>query len=161
MEGWPSQADRNRSDHLIFDVANDKQDPVPERATWIPDRVGHVSQLEPFPGLSELGCKALSGQSGFLWCWELIQIAQISPRAEGITPHVPEHHHPSSLPFELLSRRLHKSIWPLLGILLSPNSSISSWGGGTWKSRGRADFSSRLLCSSFSSSEDEQCQVDL
>lgn len=25
--------DRNRSDHLIFDVANDKQDPVTERAT--------------------------------------------------------------------------------------------------------------------------------
>lgn len=32
MEGWPSQADRNRSDHLIFDVANGKQDPVTERA---------------------------------------------------------------------------------------------------------------------------------
>lgn len=50
MEGWPSQADRNRSDHLIFDVANGKQDPVTERAIWIPNEVVRVFQLEPFPG---------------------------------------------------------------------------------------------------------------
>lgn len=83
MEGWPWQADRNRSDHLIFDVANDKQDPVPGRATCIPGRVGHLSQLEPLPGPSELGW---AGPRGFLWCWELIHVAQVSPRARTSPP---------------------------------------------------------------------------
>lgn len=59
MEGWPSQADRNRSDHLIFDVANDKQDPVPEEPrefltewgmflSWSPSQASLSSAVKPF-----------------------------------------------------------------------------------------------------------------
>lgn len=166
MEGWPSQADRNRSDHLIFDVANAKQDPGTERAAWIPDKVLHVFQLEPFPGpfwtlLSNPFCSEwFPAHSCVGASWKLIQITQISPGTEGIIPHVPRHHHPSFLPSELFSKRQHKLISSLFGILVSPNYSISSWAGEAGKLCGRADFSSHLLCFSCSS-EDEQCQVDL
>lgn len=85
------------------------------------------------PSRAELCFQTLSEESGFLCSWELVQTAQISPRTEGRIPH-----HPSSLPSELFSKRQHKLIMTLLGILLSPNYSISGWvvmlGNPTWQS---------------------------
>lgn len=142
-DGGVAIRDRNRSDHLIFDVANDKQDPVTERATWIP----HF-QLEPFP------CWTLLSNP-FWWEWFPVQLGAPSDSSD-----LPQRRRKNSPPPPI------SALWAvfqeaaqvtcLVFYFLQMIPSLAGW--WCWEiPHGRADFTSHLCFSS----QDEQCQVDL
>lgn len=157
MEGWPSQADRNRSDHLIFDVQfTNSIQWLKEPREFLPEW-GMVCNCSPSQAVLNSAFKAslgalLSSHSCVGVSWELIHTAHISSRAEGIIPHVPTLHHPHLCPFWSPKGTTNWS-WLCLA-LLSPN-----W-ADTGESHGTAELTSPFWCFS-SSSEDEQCQVEL